>query len=152
MERLSIVCVKIRFLLLLFSLLVSGISLLGGLIALVQTVDYVLRDVELLVGEKDIVTLLGEDDVELLVLVVCLEEVLERIAECLIELGGLSGELVLQTGLQLLKVTLLALDGRLLRGSLLTAGETVVVQLLLEVVHRSLQGVTLRGQGVTGIV
>ena len=133
----------------LFLLLCLLVGLLGsGLVALVQAVDHIVGNVEPLVGQQDVVALLGEDQTELLVLVIVLEEVLQRVAEGLVELGGLAGELVLQTCLQLLKVTLLTLDGGLLRGGLLAAGETVVVQLLLEVVHGCLQGVTLRGQRV----
>ena len=80
----------------LFLLLCLLVGLLGsGLVALVQTVDHIVGDVEPLVGQQDVVALLGEDQTELLVLVIVLEEVLQRVAEGLVELGGLAGEFVL---------------------------------------------------------
>ena len=48
-----------------------------------------------------------------IVLVVVLEEALQRVSKGLVKLGGLVCELVLQTGLQFLKVTLLTLNGGL---------------------------------------
>ena len=56
-----------------------GLSLLGGgwLVALVETIDHVLGDVETLVGHQDVVACLREDQVEVLVSIVVLQEVLQ---------------------------------------------------------------------------
>ena len=57
-----------------------------------------------LLGIEDIVAGLGKDEVKLLVLVVDLEEVLERIAQGSIELGCLGIELGTKAVLQLLQI------------------------------------------------
>ena len=62
------------FLLLLFLL---GLSLQRRLVALVQTIDDIVGDVEALSGIEDVVTLLGEDEVILLILIICCQEVLQ---------------------------------------------------------------------------
>ena len=109
------------------------------LVALVQAVDDVLGDVELLVGIQEVVTGFRQDEVILLRDVVLCQEVVQRVTQGFVELLRLVGQLTLQTGLQGLQVALLTLDGSLLALSLLTAGESVVVQFLLEVVNGSLQ-------------
>ena len=62
------------FLLLLFLL---SLSLQRRLVALVQTIDDVVGNVEALGSIQDVVTLLGEDEVILLILIICCQEVLQ---------------------------------------------------------------------------
>lgn len=88
----------------------------------------------------------------MLISIIVLQEILQRVTQGLVELSGLCSKFILQTCLKLLKIVLLALNGILYAGGLLTALETVVIQLLLEVVNSCLKGITLLGKRIAGIV
>ena len=118
---------------------------------LVQTVDDILGDVEALGSIEDVVALLGQNHVILLVLVIGVQEVLQRVAQSSVVFLGLRSQFTLQTSLKLLQALLLTLDGSLLALGLLAAGETIVLQLLLEGLHSLLQGLSLGVERIAGV-
>ena len=121
-----------------------------SLIALVQSGDHLIGDVEGIVGVENIVTLLGKDERELLVLVVFGEEVVDTVGESLIILAYLFLVLVAQALLQLIALLGLHLQIGLdlLR---LVAAELIRLDALLEVGCGLLKALLLTLEGLLDV-
>ena len=117
------------------------------LVSLVQSGHHLVGNVVTFVCIKDVVACLADDKTILLIFVVNSEEVLNAVAQSVVELVGLYLELIAQALVESLEVSTLLLE-RCLNAFSLLASVSILLQFLLEIGSSSFQLLLLLRQCV----